>query len=238
MGTTLPGPEKCRKGPDQEADVSSLAARTEALRDAAGVVAAPSAVVRTPAPRTGAGQGSRCMVLNASYEYLSITRDWFDSLLLVLDDKAVAIEHYPEVVRSQYHTFQVPAVVVMRYQVQVKKRSKLFQLPTKKAVFIRDNFECQYCGTRLTMGSGTRDHVVPRAQGGIDTLANVVASCKPCNGRKADRTPEQAGMPLAVRPRPLTDEEKIRCVLKTCRAKERQTWLCCLKRLGITLWAS
>jgi 5-methylcytosine-specific restriction endonuclease McrA len=181
---------------------------------------------------------TRCMVLNASYEYLNIEDSWFDSLMLVLEGKAVPIEHYPEVVRSQHCTFQLPAVVVMRYQVVVKKRTKLFQMPTKKAVFIRDNFECQYCGARLTMGAGTRDHVVPRALKGPDSLANVVASCKPCNGRKANRTPEQAGMVLRSKPRPLTDEEKIRCVLKTCRSKERQTWLGCLKRLGITLWSN
>jgi 5-methylcytosine-specific restriction endonuclease McrA len=178
------------------------------------------------------------MVLNASYEYLNIVEDWLDSLTLVLEGKAQPIEHYPETVRSQYCAFRLPAVVVMRYQVAVKKRTKLFQLPTKKAVFIRDNFECQYCGARLTMNSGTRDHVLPRSQLGPDTLGNVVASCKPCNGRKADRTPEQAGMSLRSKPRPLTDEEKIRCVLKSCRAKERAMWLGCLKRLGITLWSS
>ena len=181
---------------------------------------------------------TRCMVLNASYEYLNIEDNWFDSLMLVLDGKATPIEHYPDVVRSQHCTFQLPAVVVMRYQVAVRKRTRLFQMPTKKAVFIRDNFECQYCGARMTMGTGTRDHVIPRAYGGPDTLANVVASCKPCNGRKADRTPEQAGMVLRNRPHALTDEEKIRCVLKACRSKERQAWLSCLKRLGITLWAN
>lgn len=180
----------------------------------------------------------RCMVLNSSYEYLNIEESWFDSLMLVLENKATPIELYPDVVRSQYHSFQLPAVVVMRYQVQLRKRNRLFQMPTKRAVFIRDNFECQYCGARLTMGSGTRDHVIPRSLRGPDTLTNVVASCKPCNGRKANRTPEQAGMQLRAQPRPLTDEEKIRCVLKTCRSKERQAWLGCLRRLGITLWSN
>ncbi len=117
--------------------------------------------------------------------------------MLVLEGKATLIEHYPDVVRSQHLSFQLPAVVVMRYHVQLRKRNRLFQMPTKRAVFIRDNFECQYCGTRLTMGSGTRDHVVPRSLKGPDTLTNVVASCKPCNGRKANRTPEQA---VAMRP--------------------------------------
>jgi len=180
----------------------------------------------------------RCMVLNSSYEYLNIEESWFDSLMLVLEGKAVPIELYPDVVRSQHCTFQLPAAVVMRYQVNLRKRNRLFQMPTKRAVFIRDNFECQYCGSRLTMGSGTRDHVLPRSRKGPDALTNVVASCKPCNGRKANRTPEQAGMVLRSQPRQLTDEEKIRCVIKTCRSKERQAWLGCLKRLGITLWSN
>ncbi len=181
---------------------------------------------------------SRCMVLNASYEYLNVEQNWFRSLMLVLEGKADPIEHYSDVVRSEHCTFNLPAVVVMRYQVQVRKRQNLFQMPTKKAVFIRDDFACQYCGVRLTMGTGTRDHVIPRAQGGPDSLFNVVASCKSCNSRKADRTPEQAGMHLRSRPRPLTEDEKIQCVLKTCRSKERQAWLTCLKRIGVTLWAS
>ncbi len=180
---------------------------------------------------------SRCMVLNADYQYLNIEEDWFDSLMLVLQEKADPIEHYPQVVRSQHLSFNLPAVVVMRYRVNVKRRGRLFQLPTKKAVFIRDGFECQYCGTRISMGSGTRDHVLPLSRGGANTMTNVVAACKACNLRKADRTPDEAGMALRNKPRPLTDEEKVRCLLKTCRADERRAWLGCLRRMGIALWA-
>jgi 5-methylcytosine-specific restriction endonuclease McrA len=177
------------------------------------------------------------MVLNADYQYLNIEDDWFDSLKLVLQDKADAIELYPQVVRSQHCAFNLPAVVVMRRRVAVKRRGRLFTLPTKKAVFIRDGFACQYCGVRITMGSGTRDHVVPLSRGGANVMTNVVAACKTCNLRKADRTPEEAGMVLHSRPRPLSDDEKIQCVLKTCRAEERRAWLGCLRRLGVALWA-
>jgi 5-methylcytosine-specific restriction endonuclease McrA len=181
---------------------------------------------------------TRCLVLNASYEYLSIAERWIDGLSLVIAGKATPIEHYPDVVRSERATFQLPAVVVMRHQVRPQRRRRLFDSPTRKAVFIRDGFACQYCGARLSMSTGTRDHVVPRSRGGADTLANVVAACRACNSRKDARTPQEAGMTLRRQPRALTEEEKIQCLLKTVRAKERATWLDCLRRNGITLWAA
>lgn len=63
-------------------------------------------------------------------------------------------------------------------------------------VLRRDGFRCAYCGRRAS----TRDHVVPRSHGGPTTWLNLVAACEPCNGRKRDRTPEQAGMPLGIVP--------------------------------------
>lgn len=181
---------------------------------------------------------SRCMVLNASYEFLSIVEHWMDALVLVIAGKATPIEHYPEIVRSQHCSFNLPAVVVMRRQVRTLRRRRLFDSPTRKAVFIRDDFACQYCGARLSMVSGTRDHVLPLSRRGPDSLSNVVACCMTCNSRKDNRTPEEAGMTLRRRPRPLTEEEKIRCLLKTCRTKERDMWLSCLERNGIKLWAA
>ncbi len=181
---------------------------------------------------------SRCMVLNASFEFLSIQERWMDSLLLVLAGKALPLEHYPDVVRSQHCTFQLPAVVVMRNHIRTHRRRRMFDTPSRKAVFIRDAFLCQYCGVKVSMSTGTRDHVIPLSRGGPDTLANVVTACRDCNHRKSNRTPEEAGMPLNRKARALNEEEKLRCLLKTCKAKERETWLLCLKRLGIPLWAA
>jgi len=181
---------------------------------------------------------SRCMVLNSSYEFLTIQERWVDALSLVIAGKATPLEHYPDVVRSQHERFHLPAVVVMRYHVKTQRKRTLFHAPTRRAVFVRDNFECQYCGGRLSMTTGTRDHVVPRSRGGEDTLGNVVAACRPCNFRKDDRTPDEAGMQLRQRPRPLTEDEKVQCLLKTVRAKERNAWVACLKRLGLELWAA
>ncbi len=181
---------------------------------------------------------SRCMVLNASYEFLTIEERWIDALGLVLTGKAIPLEEYPDVVRSQHCTFRLPAVVMMRYHVKTQRRRHLFHVPTRKAVFIRDNFECQYCGTRVSMTTGTRDHVLPRSRKGPDTITNVVTACRSCNVRKDNRTPDEASMALRNRPRALTEDEKIQCLLKLVRAKERNTWMACLRRLGLELWAA
>src|SRR5262249_53364530 len=70
---------------------------------------------------------------------------------------------------------------------------------TRRAVFARDNYACQYCGSgvRLTM-----DHVVPRSRGGLSSWENVVTSCAPCNHRKGDRLPDEIQMFPRIKPRP------------------------------------
>lgn len=67
-------------------------------------------------------------------------------------------------------------------------------------LFKRDNNQCLYCGHVFNKGNLTRDHVIPRGQGGRDTWMNVVSACGRCNHRKGCRTPEQANMPLLAVP--------------------------------------
>ncbi|RXR08484.1 HNH endonuclease [Pseudoxanthomonas composti] len=71
---------------------------------------------------------------------------------------------------------------------------------TNTALFARDAHLCLYCGREFTRQHLTRDHVMPVSKGGRDTWENVVSACFHCNSRKADRTPQQAGMPLLAVP--------------------------------------
>jgi 5-methylcytosine-specific restriction endonuclease McrA len=59
---------------------------------------------------------------------------------------------------------------------------------TRQNIFKRDNFECQYCGTRRDL---TIDHVVPRAKGGLDSWLNLVTACKRCNAKKEITIPKK-----------------------------------------------
>jgi 5-methylcytosine-specific restriction endonuclease McrA len=71
---------------------------------------------------------------------------------------------------------------------------------TNTALFARDAHLCLYCGREFPRSQLTRDHVLPLSKGGRDLWENVVAACFPCNSRKANRTPQQAGMPLLAVP--------------------------------------
>jgi len=80
-------------------------------------------------------------------------------------------------------------VTTWRYQRQPKW--------SKNGVLRRDNFRCAFCEGKAS----TIDHILPRSQGGKNTWKNTIAACSPCNNRKADRTPEQAHMPLKFKAR-------------------------------------
>ena len=67
-------------------------------------------------------------------------------------------------------------------------------------LFARDRHLCAYCGNIFTEAHLTREHVTPLSQNGRDHWNNVVSACSPCNGIKANRTPEQARMPLLYFP--------------------------------------
>lgn len=67
-------------------------------------------------------------------------------------------------------------------------------------LFRRDDYRCMYCGFEFSDKELTRDHIIPRVQGGADIWTNVVAACRRCNCAKGGRTPEQAGMGLLAVP--------------------------------------
>lgn len=72
-------------------------------------------------------------------------------------------------------------------------------VPSKRSIHERDDYVCQYCAIDLDASTATVDHVIPVSRGGRSTAANLVSACHDCNQRKADRTPEEAGMPLLAR---------------------------------------
>jgi 5-methylcytosine-specific restriction endonuclease McrA len=61
-------------------------------------------------------------------------------------------------------------------------------------VYARDDFRCQYCGSRFTSDGLTYDHVVPKSAGGRREWRNIVSACSPCNLRKGNRTCDESGM--------------------------------------------
>lgn len=70
---------------------------------------------------------------------------------------------------------------------------------SKTKLLRHDRFTCAYCGDRFAERDLQCEHIVPESGGGW-TWMNLVAACCHCNHRKADRTPEEAGMPLVYLP--------------------------------------
>lgn len=84
-------------------------------------------------------------------------------------------------------------VCILYPSVQAVKDTKLKLGKGYRSILERDEHICQYCGCKK---ANTVDHVMPRSRGGSSSPTNLVASCLSCNQKKADRTPEEAGMPL------------------------------------------
>lgn len=102
-----------------------------------------------------------------------------------------------EEVRDGPMVGEFPCPRVLRLVRYVKTSFLYARTPgwTKQGVLRRDGHRCAYCGEFAT----TVDHIVPASRGGANSWTNTVAACGPCNGRKADRTPAEADMPLRVR---------------------------------------
>ena len=71
---------------------------------------------------------------------------------------------------------------------------------SRRLLFARDRHLCAYCGDVYAHGDLSMDHIVPASRGGRDTWSNLATACCNCNLRKADRTPDQARMPLLYVP--------------------------------------
>jgi 5-methylcytosine-specific restriction endonuclease McrA len=72
---------------------------------------------------------------------------------------------------------------------------------SRRNIFKRDHYTCQYCGSRPSLPDLTIDHVLPRSQGGVSTWENCVVSCRTCNETKGGHTPDEAGLDLLNRPK-------------------------------------
>ena len=136
------------------------------------------------------------LVLNASYEPLNVCTVR-RAHVLVFKGKAEVVEELGKPLRSAAEPFVWPHVIRLLSYVRVPKSVQ--RKISRRALFARDGWRCQYCGT--DSGKLTLDHVVPRSRGGESSWENVVTSCAPCNLRKGNRMLEEVGMRLHAPPR-------------------------------------
>jgi 5-methylcytosine-specific restriction endonuclease McrA len=135
------------------------------------------------------------LLLNQNYEPLNVctARRAFN---LLDRGKAEVLEHGAGELRSAHAAFTLPSVIRLIYLI---KRPRPQMRLSRREVFNRDRYTCQYCGRRGQRDL-TLDHVLPRHRGGRHSWDNLVTACKACNHRKAGRTPLEAHMRLLREP--------------------------------------
>ena len=132
-------------------------------------------------------------MLNATHQPLAVVAAR-RAVILVLKDKAEVLVSNGQVFRSEHLHLDAPSVLRLRQFVKIPYRS---HAPlTRRAVFARDDWRCQYCGA----AAENLDHVVPRSRGGSHSWDNVVAACRRCNSRKENRLIDEVGLRLARHP--------------------------------------
>jgi 5-methylcytosine-specific restriction endonuclease McrA len=134
-------------------------------------------------------------VLNAGYEPLAVV-SFKRALILVLNQKATVLaEAENQLVHSATRSFELPTVILLQRYVRVPSSRRV--PVSRRGVLRRDLFRCGYC----QKSADTVDHVVPKSRGGKDTWENLVACCLKCNNQKSNKTPQEMGWELKVKPR-------------------------------------
>jgi 5-methylcytosine-specific restriction endonuclease McrA len=136
------------------------------------------------------------LLLNATYEPLQLI-SWQKALTLICLEKVEPLAHYEDSIRNAIDPLLQPAVVRLRRRVPWQNQGVRF---SRRHVFQRDTYTCQYCGHVGAPKELTFDHVVPRSRGGETNWNNIVTCCRDCNQRKGDRLPHEANLTLSRRP--------------------------------------
>lgn len=135
------------------------------------------------------------LVLNANFEPINVcnTRR---ALGLIMNGKAALISNGRGYIHTVATSYPIPSVIRLEQMIhRPRPQVKL----TRREIFRRDNYTCQYCGKQgLNL---TIDHVLPRHLGGSNAWTNVVTACATCNHRKGGRRPEEAHMLLMHSPK-------------------------------------
>lgn len=139
----------------------------------------------------------RGLVLDISYRPVNVVC-WKRAICLEFMEKADVLEYYDQTVPSAQGSFYIPAVLRVPHLLQVVKRRRIKHSLSRKNIFYRDNYTCQYCSSKENL---TIDHVMPISRGGEWTWENLVTACSRCNSRKGQKTLEETCMKLLKIPK-------------------------------------
>ena len=155
------------------------------------------------------------LVLNCDYTPHRIV-SWKSAFVLIYskDNGARLVASYKKTIKDSAHrTYNLPAVIVLQKYIKASNRKAKF---SRQNIYIRDDFQCQYCGGKFDITKLNIDHVVARSKPHklpngykMSSFENCVTACIQCNKKKGDKTLEQAKMRLLRIPKSITQSEKI-----------------------------
>lgn len=102
-----------------------------------------------------------------------------------------------EAVQSTSLRLRVPEVITLLHYDKLPTSGVTF---SRRNIFKRDKYVCQYCFRQPPVDELTIDHVNPRSKGGESSWTNCVLACLQCNKKKADRDLETSGLVLRKAP--------------------------------------
>lgn len=121
------------------------------------------------------------LLLSAEYQPISLI-SVKKAIRLIVKQKVDVVKS--TTIRAHKDLFIPRAVRLLKSISHLYKR----EIPWNKGnVFVRDNYTCTYCGTKLHSRNATVDHIVPQSKGGKNSWMNTITSCKKCNNSKGDK---------------------------------------------------
>ena len=154
----------------------------------------------------------KCLLLNVDYSPISIiswkrAMVWYFKYEKDHNYGIDIIDFYKNdcILGTANKKFPIPAIAKTKRYFKINSGDIVF---SRKNIFVRDEYTCQYCGTQFEYRKLTYDHIVPKYSAGPTTWTNIVTACVPCNSKKGSRTPKQASMPLLKNP--IKPEKRLR----------------------------
>jgi 5-methylcytosine-specific restriction endonuclease McrA len=129
----------------------------------------------------------KVVLLNADFSFLGII-DWQRAMKLMAKQKVEVVKHSSIVIKG-FHDFVLPKILRLVKLIRTIYKNKV---PfSKKNIFVRDGYVCQFCGTSKDL---TVDHVLPQSRGGKSEWNNCTTACKTCNNAKGNKLCREAKM--------------------------------------------
>lgn len=140
----------------------------------------------------------RVLVLDQSYMPISVV-SFKRAMIYIAKEKVEVLKQYEKTIHSAHSSWKLPAVV--RFTIRFNRPRKVVKF-SRRNVYARDDWYCQYCRQQFDSGELTYDHVIPKSRPNTPGTCweNIVTCCKSCNIKKGNKTPQEANMSLWHQP--------------------------------------